>query len=166
MDRRLFHVLDAFEVPLYVLGGARVAIVEGDALVEAKDVHAVSDDLPFLSEVRDEFHLLAVIGDLQDAAIDVIVDGRGSNAGRIVRIEGIDIGEAADLDRAAAPGLLRIGQGHGPEWHGLECGEAGSGPGEGLECGTPTDGDTQLLVDDGKSIAALTHTISPPQVWR
>ena len=108
MDGSLFDVLDTFEVPLYVLGGARVTVVEGNALVEAKDVHTVSDDLPLLSEVRDEFHLLAVIGDLQDAAIDVVVDGRGSNNGRIVRIEGIDVGEAADLDRAAAPGLLRI----------------------------------------------------------
>src|SRR4029453_15167459 len=108
MNGRLLLVLDAVEVPLDIRGRARVAVVEGHALMEAKDVRAVALDLPLPRQLRLEVHTLAVGGgDAQGAVVDVVVDAEGRDEGRVVRIERVDILEAADLDGATP--LDRLG---------------------------------------------------------
>ena len=92
MDGRLLDILDPFEIPLHILGREGIAVVEGHALVKTKHMHTVADDLPFFRQVRDEADFLAIVGDLENAIVDVIVDRCGRDAGGVVGIEGIDIG--------------------------------------------------------------------------
>ena len=75
VDGGLFRILDAFEVPLHILGRERLAIVESDPFAEAEGMHPIVRDFPFLRQVGDELHFLSVIGDLENAVVNVIVDG-------------------------------------------------------------------------------------------
>jgi hypothetical protein len=162
MDRRLLDILDPFEIPPHILGREGITVMEGDALVKTEDMHTVADDLPFFGEVRDEANFLAVIGDLENAVIDVIVNRCGGDVGGVVGVEGIDIDPEANLDRPAAFGLLAEGRWNTTERHGLRRGQDG-GPAKRLEECPPGLVHTQQAVDDFESIAARSHAHTLPR---
>jgi hypothetical protein len=93
--------------------------MEGHALMETEDVHPVPNDLPLFGKIRDEPDLLAIVGDLEDAVVDVIVDRCGGDIGGVVRIEGVDIDKDPDLDHPATLGPLGVERRDAAEWQGL-----------------------------------------------
>jgi hypothetical protein len=69
----------------------------------------VALDLPLARELGLEGDGLAVIGDLEEPVVDVVVDGAGGDERRVVRVQGVDVLVETDLDSASGLGLLGEG---------------------------------------------------------